>query len=843
VASVSRESVERALRRHRPVALSNEAGARALRVVSSVLVAALLAASASFLVPATVAAQTADANAAPRASSDHWSLLERYCTDCHNAEDWAGGIAFDTMTPDQVPHEAEVWEKVVRKLRGRLMPPPGKPQPDETALHAFVSWMEGTLDEAARLRRAPGHVPPHRLNRKEYANAVRDLLDVEIDPTELLPQDDAQGGFDNIASALQVSPSFIDQYLSAARTVALRAIGNRNARPAGTTYVARDAGTQQFHREGLPLGTRGGIAVEHFFPADGTYEIDIANMAQALWVYNMEFENRLVVVLDGRQVYETTIGGEEDMKAIDQEQDPAVDRINKRLKNIRFRATAGLHTLAVAFVQRTFAESEDRLHMHVPGGGQDRVLRVSSIEIRGPYDVTGVSDMPSRRRVFSCYPRSPEEELPCAEEIVARLATRAYRRPLESADVDALLRFYRAGREAQDFEEGIRRALTAILASPDFLYRAAFPSQSLTAGSVYELSDVDLASRLSFFLWRSIPDEELLSVAAAGRLRDRAELERQVRRMLADPRAATLASDFAFQWLDIGKLDEIDPDPRVFPHASGQGDLRADMREELRLFVESIFREDRNVVDLLTADHTFLNERLALHYGIRTVKGDRFRRVKLENSARFGLLGKGAILMITSYPNRTAPVLRGAWILERVMGTPPAPPPPNVEALEENVAGRRARTVRERMALHSQNPQCFSCHGVMDPLGFALENFDAVGQYRTVDRFAGDPIDSSGVLPDGTVVNGPDDLRRALLRRPDQFVQTFVEKLMTYALGRPLDHHDMPLVRSVVREAARDDYRFSTIVTLIVTSDAFLKSAVPGEGEPRPLVTRADTQQ
>jgi hypothetical protein len=799
----------------------------ASRVLKLTCAATLLSALGAAGTHAQDAAGSA-APAAPGASTDvaaeKWAFLEQYCTKCHNTTDWAGSIAFDAMGPETIADEADVWEKTVRKLRGRLMPPAGNPQPDSHSLQSFVSWMENTLDRAALARPEPGHVGLHRLNRKEYANAVRDLLNVEVDASELLPRDDARDGFDNVATALQVSPSFISQYLAAAREVAIKALGNPNARPVGVTYTAK--GDMQFFRgENLPLGTRGGIAVIHDFPADGEYVINIANMAQALWVYNMEFENHLVVTLDRKKIYETTIGGEEDMRAIDQEQDPAVDAINRRLKDIRFTTTAGPHEIAVTFRHRTYSESEDRLQSHVPGGGQDRILRVSSFEVRGPLNATGVSDTPSRRRIFSCYPEQATEEEPCARQIFTSLAGRAFRRPVTQEDVDTLMRFYRVGHESGGFEAGIRQGLTALLVDPEFLYRANRPPQDAQPGSVFPISDLELASRLSFFLWSSVPDAELLELAGQNRLREPEVLAAQVRRMLADPRAATLASNFAFQWLNMAKLEEIVPDGVVFPNLNG--DIREDFKEELRLFIDSVFRENRSVLDLLDADYTFLNERLALHYGIRDVRGSHFRRVQLKDSVRFGLMGKGAVLMVSSYPNRTAPVLRGAFILERIWGTPPAAPPPNVEALKENKEHEKARTVRELMAQHSSNPTCHACHGIMDALGFTLENFDAVGQYRERDRFAGEPIDASGELPDGTRLNGPDDLRKALLAKPDQFVQTLTEKLLMYALGRSLEHTDMPLVRAIVRNAAADDYRFQTLVMNIVTSPAFQMQRTP----------------
>lgn len=777
---------------------------------------------------ATPASATPGVAIHPELADEKWAMLDQYCGKCHNTQDWAGGVAFDTLAPETIPEDAETWEKAVRKLRGGLMPPAGNPRPDNEAIHSFVSWMEANLDHAATARAATGRVALHRLNRKEYTHAIRDLLDVDMDPAELLPRDDARDGFDNVADALQVSPSFLDQYLAAARTVAIAALGNPDARPVGTTYSA-GGGEQFFHVEGAPPGTRGGIVVTHSFPADGEYVINIANMAQAIWVYNMEFANRLVVTIDRRKIYETTIGGEEDMKAIDQKQDPAVDAINKRLKNIRFRTTAGPHEIAVTFRHRSFAESEDRLQQHVPGGGQDRILRVSSFEVRGPMNASGVSETPSRQRVLICQPANAAEEAPCARKILQRLAERAYRRPTTETDVADLMKFYDAGRKEGDFEAGIRQALTALLADPEFLYRAELPPQGVVAGNTYRISDLELASRLSFFLWSSLPDEELLRAARNGDLRDNAKLAAQVRRLLADPRSQTLASNFAFQWLNMAKLGEIQPDVAQFPMLNG--DVREDFREELKLFVDSVFRENRSVLDLLSADYTYVNERLALLYGIRDVKGDRFRRVQLTDSKRFGLLGKGAVLMVTSYPNRTAPVLRGAFVLERLMGTPPAAPPPNVGNIEENKEGVKPRTMKEIMAVHRSKPSCNGCHGMMDPLGFALEGFDAVGQERTRDRFAaGIPVDTIAELPDGRVLTGPDDLRNALLERPDQFVQTLVEKLMVYATGRTLEYTDMPEVRSIVRATAADNYRFESLVMQIVTSPEFQMARVPVPG-------------
>jgi len=796
------------------------------------LVRVLLAVGACSVIPLVWGAD-APANPGNVPGADqHWGMLKKYCSKCHNAEDWAGGVAFDTMTPEEIPESAETWEHAVRKLRGRLMPPPGNPQPDNDTVKGFVGWLETTLDAAAANHPDPGRVALHRLNRKEYANAVWDLLHVRVDPDTVLPADDRSDGFDNVANVLQVSPSFLDSYLSAARAIAVQAVGEIPANPVGIQYVVKHPPTQAFHLDGLPLGTRGGMAVDHEFPADGEYELNIGNLAVALWVYNMEFKNTLVATLDGKKFWQIDIGGEEDMKAIDQKQDPAVDAINKRLKGIRFKATAGPHKVAVFFLHRTFAESDDELYQQIPGGGQDRILRLANFEVKGPYSPTGISDTPSRKKIFVCHPAGSADEDACAEKIITSLAREAFRRPVTEGDMKLLMKFFHDGRKEKDFDTGIRSIVTAVLASPFFLYRAERTPPGLVATSgdaaaaapgntaPYRITDLELASRLSFFLWSTVPDEELLKLATANQLHEPDVLAAQVQRMLADPKSVTLSTNFAFQWLGLDRLAEIQPDPNIFPYA---GDPRPDYLEEMRLFVDSIFREDHDVVDMLTAKYTYLNERLALDYGINDVRGDQFRRVELKDSNRWGLLGKGGVLMATAYPNRTAPVLRGAWILERVTGTPPAAPPPAVPSLKENKTGEKAHTVRELMAQHRDKPACFACHGILDPLGFALENFDAVGMYRAKDRIAGTPIDASGVLPDGTKINTPDDLRNALASNPGQFVQTITEKLMTYATGRAVSYRDMPTIRAIVRDTAKDNYRFSSIVMKIVNSDQFQK--------------------
>jgi len=792
-------------------------------------VALIVAVSTTASSHATVAAAQAPAvqSSAPIAPR---ALLDTYCVTCHNQRTKTAGLMFDTMDLAKLPEHGDVWEKTVRKLRGGMMPPPGVRRPDQASVDSMVSWLERSLDEAAAAHPNPGRVALHRLNRAEYAAAIEDLLGIKIDPAALLPKDDEAEGFDNVASVLTVSPSFLDQYISAARVVSARAVGNPAARPGSQTYRPTRGSDQSLRVDGLPLGTRGGLLVEHLFPADGDYKFNIPNMAIAGYVRGMEYKHTLIVTIDGVKVFQNTIGGEDDIKAIDQQQAPAVAAINSRFLDIPVKVTAGPHKVGVTFVARTFAEPDEVLHSFRPSAGEDRIPRIGSLEIQGPFNPTGVSQTPSRARVFVCQPKSASDELPCAKTILSALARKAYRRPITNADLDAPIQFYSAARALGDFDTAIRDALPTILASPKFLYRAERSPAGLAPGSIHAIGDVELASRLSFFLIGRAPDDELLTVAERRTLTTPTVLEAQVRRLLADPRSESLVTSFAFQWLKMRALEEIDPDPIIFPNFDDS--LRAAFRREMELFVDSILREDRPVLELLTANHTFVNERLALHYGIPDVRGDRFRRVTLTDANRWGLLGKGAVLLTTSYANRTAPVLRGAWILENLLGTPPSPPPPDVEAFQENKDGEKQRSVREIMEQHRAKPSCNACHGVMDPLGFSLENFDAIGEWRAEDRYAGTAIDASGKLVDGTAVNSPADLRVALTRRPEQFVQTLTERLMTYALGRTVDYYDMPAVRKIVREAARDQYRFSSIVMGIVRSDAFRMRMVPEAERP-----------
>ena len=765
---------------------------------------------AASLIAGTAAAADKNANA-------HWAVLNQYCAKCHNSEDFSGGIAFDLMSHDTIPQDAEVWEAAVRKLRGGLMPPPGQKRPDTRTVDALASWLENTLDHGAATIHAGGKLV-HRLNRTEYGNTVRDLLHEDIDPQSLLPIDGAEGGFDNNATALQVTPTFVDQYLEAARVVSEKAIGTVSARPSGTSHAFAGS-SQAFHVDGLPLGSRGGVVGEHYFPSDGDYRLNIGSLASGLAPGGLDHQQTLVATLDGRKFFETQIGGPNEADKLDKLRAPALDALNARLRDIPLTTTAGPHQVAVFFLHRSFAESDSPLQQQAPRKAQDAVVGIREFEIYGPVKATGLSSTPSREKIFSCHPQRGTSEDACARQIITTLGKEAFRGFLTDADTALLLRMYERGRAEGGFEKGISFALSGILAHPKFLYRFEPAPASLPAGGAYALSSLELASRLSFFLWSSEPDKPLLDAAAKGGLQDPAVLQQQVQRMLQDPRARNLADNFGYQWLGLAELANITPDGRLFRDVDR--DIRADLTREAVLFMQSIFAENRSVVDLLTADHTFVNESLALHYGINDVRGSNFRRVQLQDEKRYGLLGKGAVLMVSSYPNRTSPVLRGKWLLEKIIGTPPAAPPPNVEGFVEIEPGQEYTTVRERLEKHRTKPECNGCHGVIDPLGFALENFDAVGRWRDTDRMAGVAIDASGRLADGTEVGSPVALRQAILRHPEQFVQTFTEELLTFALGRKLTYRDMPTVRRIVRESARENYRFSTLVLKIVSSEQF----------------------
>jgi hypothetical protein len=757
---------------------------------------------------------------AETSGAGQWTTIDSYCVDCHNEIDLASGLALDSMSTDSIAEHPEIFETVVRKLRGRMMPPPGQRVPTEAEYEAFTAFIESRLDAAVGAGQGVGVVGLKRLNRTEYGNAIRDLLDLEIDPAALLPQDGQSAGFDNISATLIESPTFVEQYVTAAGVVAAMAIGDPGAKYESTIYRASGDINQSRHAPGMPLGTRGGVEAEHYFPVDGVYRFSIEGLVLGDYTLGLEYRHTVLVLIDDEEVYRRDVGGEADMKRVDQQLATALAELNEPLLNIEVPVTAGWHDVAVTFVARSFAESDEVLFPLMAGGGDGRIMAPRRLEIAGPLTRTGVGPTPSRERVLTCQPETLEDEEACAARIFSRIARRAYRRPVTDADIEAPLRFFAEGRTDGDFEDGIRLGLVAILASPKFLYRAELPPATAAPGSVFALDDLALATRLSFFIWSSIPDDELLALAESGELSRPGMLAAQVERMLTDPKASALVTNFSEQWLRLRDIDRASPDPAMFPLFDRQ--LRDAYKTELQLFVESILLRDRSVLDLLRAEHTFVNDRLAIHYGLADVQGSRFREATLDDPNRWGLLGKPGIQMITSYANRTAPVLRGAWILEHITGTPPTQPPPDVEALPETVAGGPALTVRQRLEMHRTSPNCNSCHGILDPLGFALENFDAIGRWRDRDLDAGDSIDSSGVLVDGTPVSNARELSEALLARPDLLVQTLTENLLTFALGRPLEYYDMPTVRAIAHQAASDGNRFAAIVEGVVASDAFL---------------------
>ena len=790
----------------------------------------------SGIVASAHAAENPGSEEALQAVNAKWDLLNEYCVSCHNFEDWAGSLAFDTLSPETIHNNIYVFEKAVRKMRGRLMPPPGNDKPPIEDLDAFIADMEYYLDSIADNSGAnPGHISVHRLNRTEYENSVEDLLAYDIDAEALLPPDATSDGFDNVAEVLQVSPTFLEQYIQAARQISIKAVSSEAPEPDVASWVPPSLATQYRHVKGLPLGTRGGFVVDHYFPADGeyTFNVEIASQEGSLQrsypTWWLEDEHRFILTIDGEEVYTNTLGGYEDAEAVDRLQTPAITEIQRRFQNITVPVSAGKHSVGASFVARTFAESDRTIDHLSPGETMDNIPIVHGMKTYGPLNVTSVPDVPSREKIFSCYPANNDEERGCAVEILSKLARQAFRRPVTDQDIDPLMTFYNNGHAEGGFETGIQKGVMAILASTKFLYRAEPLPDDAEPGEVFPVTDLELASRLSFFLWGRGPDEELLTLAETNNLHEESILNEQIERMLADPRAASLTERFAYQWLNIDGVDSIDPDPRLFPDFDD--DLGEAFKQELVMFVDSILRSDRSVLDLLDANHTFVNERLARHYGIDSVRGTQFQKINLENENRWGLLGKGGLLMLTSYPNRTSPVLRGAYVLETLIGTPPSAPPPGIDIDIDTKPGQRVLTLRERMENHREQPSCNQCHGVIDPLGMALENFNAVGQWRDIDRQARAPIDAKGIMASGQPVTGVADLRDALRSRPDQFVQTLTEKLMTYALGRAVEAHDMPLVRRIVRQANEYDNRFDAIIKAIVESDVFLMKALPLEDE------------
>jgi len=765
------------------------------------------------------------------ARSEERALLDRYCVGCHNQRTRAGNLELDVLDERQVELQPQTWEKVVRKLRTGLMPPAGRPRPDDATQSAFVASLSGQLDRAFERRPDPGRTETfHRLNRAEYRNAVRDVLGLEIDVADFLPADDSSYGFDNIAGVLKLSQSLMERYLTAARSIARLATGGPPPSRGGATYRVTPDAEQHDRLDGLPFGTRGGTIVRHLFPQDGEYEVKVEVAGSA----NASEEHRLELTIDGAPVRVFTLrpgGGRSGGYAND---------IDGKL-SVRVPVKGGPREVAFAFHAHP-ADLVERVREPFPnpvisgneGGRGGSLPSVAAVTIAGPFDATGPGDTPSRRHIFPCHPASPAEESACARRIASQLARRAYRGAGTDRDVEVLLGFFEAGRkESGSFDGGVEDMVRRALVDPLFLFRIEADLRSTAPGSadsragvrpagadVYRISDLDLASRLSFFLWSSVPDDQLLDLASAGRLQDPAVLERQVRRMIADPRSISLTKNFAGQWLLLRNLETARPgDP--FALAFDQT-LREAMQTETELFLDSTIRENRSVSEILTADYTFLNERLALHYGMAGVRGSHFRRVQLPaDSPRRGVLGQGSILTVTSHATRTSPVLRGKWILNNILGTPPPDPPPNVPSLSDQRTQAKVKTMRDRMSQHRANPVCAACHSMIDPAGFALDNFDAIGRWRTVDE-SFNAIDASGALPDGTAFNGVTDLREALARRPERFATTATEKMLTYALGRGLEYYDMPAVRKIVAQAGADGYRWQAIIVGIVKSYPFV---------------------
>jgi cytochrome c5 len=782
--------------------------------------------------PTKVAAPQANAPSKPVAAQTpdaYQAMLDKYCVTCHNQKAGipAGApLALDLANLKDPGADPEVWEKVVRKIGVGAMPPQGSPTPGSAELTKFRSALVASLDSSAARKNSPGRFVLHRLNRKEYANAVRDVLGVNIDVAELLPSDGGDFGFDNIASALKISPMLLEGYLTAALRISDRAVGDAEADPGTETYSIGTVVTQGQHVDGLPLGTRGGTLVTHDFPADGEYVFYgrlLRTVAEGyVGVEGHDMPYQFVVTIDGEQVFAAPVGGKEDHESSGKNIVISRDEIDKRMTSPRIKVTAGPHDVGFTFIERPTQEQNmwqpvlrDSLEAHNPSG----IPRLRTGNIEGPYNVTGISETPARKKLFTCKPTSAAKEGPCAAEILSGVARRAYRRPVTESDIESPMAFYNdARREGGDFNAGIRAGLARILASPSFVFRSEDDAASLPVGAAHRVTDLELASRLSFFLWSSVPDDELLNLAIAGRLREPRVLEGQVRRMLADERSDSLMTEFTGQWLQLRNLDKVTPDLLMFPDFDDN--VRQAFRQETELFFTSIVRENRSVLDLLDADYTFVNERLARHYGIKGIYGSRFRRVTVTDVKRRGLLGHGSFLSLTSVANRTSPIIRGKYVISNLLNTPPLPPPPNVPQLEESAPKDRPSTVREQLELHRANPVCASCHRNIDPIGFALENFNAVGQWQDGTR-EGLKIDSAGVLVDGTPVDGPIALRKALLARPEVFAGTVTEKLMIYALGRGLDPVDMPVVRNVLRGAAKNNYAMQSIVLGIVQSSPF----------------------
>jgi mono/diheme cytochrome c family protein len=796
--------------------------------------------SLSAALPGAQAPQSAPARATSSAGTIDRSVVDKYCVTCHNQRLKTGGLALDSSELSNVAAHADVWEKVIRKVEAGMMPPAGVPRPDAATKKALVASLEGVLDRAAKTSPNPGRPLVHRLNRAEYANAIRDLLAVNLDVSSLLPPDDSSAGFDNNADVLGLSPVLLESYLTAGERISALAVGDLKTPPMGELFRVRQDESQDRHVEGLPLGTVGGLLIETTLPLDGEYQFQVRLFRTNLGTMRgLEYPHQLEISVNGERVHLASFGGDKEIASSSDNPTITGDDVDGRF-TVRVPLKAGPAKIGVAFVEKTHALNTRRLQSYVRSSSDtidfSGYPHIDEVILTGPFKVTGVGDTPSRRRIFVCQPKaaadpstgsgssraqSRDEEQACAQRILNTLARRAYRGDVAKEDVPTLMEFYQRGRrDGGSFDSGIDLALRRLLASPKFLVRVERDPAAVAPGAAYRLSDIEIASRLSFFLWSSIPDDTLLDVASKGGLKSTAGLDQQVRRMLSDPKSQAFIDNFVGQWLQLRNLKTKQPNSHEFPDFDDN--LRTALGTEAELFVASIMREDRSVLDLMTADYTFVNERLAHHYGIPNVYGTHFRRVTLKDETRYGLLGKGAVLMVTSHPHRTSPVLRGKWILENVLGSPPPPPPDVVPPFEEDAGAAKPKSVRERMEQHRRNPACASCHRMIDPAGLAVENFDATGAWRTRDGGTrGAPVDATGQLVDGTQINGVVELRAALLREPETFVRTLTEKLMTYAVGRGLTATDMPAVRTVVRDTARDQYRFSSVILEIVRSVPF----------------------
>jgi mono/diheme cytochrome c family protein len=767
--------------------------------------------------PVVPAAQTTAAQPQTSAVSAHREVLTRYCVTCHNDRLKTAQLSFQSIDIQNVAQHPEAWEKVLRKLKAGAMPPTGRPRPDQGTYATLANWLEGELDRAAAANINPGRTPAfHRLNRTEYQNAIRDILGLDIDAASMLPGDDAAYGFDNIGDVLTVSPELLDRYLSAANKISRLAVGDSALTLGSAVYPVSQFSLQNDRMsEDLPFGSRGGAAIRHYFPSDAEYVFKIRFAGTARPAQPVE------VRLDGARVAQLETSGR---SAFDDASD--VGAIETRVA-----VKAGQRVVGASFTKNALAP-ETRFPQYFPWGntatfatntGSSPYINVTSIEVTGPFNVQGPGDTESRRRIFICQPvnapaRGAAQDDACASRILSNLAHRAFRRPVTAADIAPIVSIYKTARADRGFEAGIQMALERLLVDPDFLFRVERDPANAAAGVPYRISDLELASRLSFLLWSSLPDDELLQAAEQGKLKDRRVFEQQLRRLIADDRSKSLVTNFAGQWLFLRNVRMAKPDSYEFP--DWDDDLRAALVRETEQFLDDQIRNDKSVAELLTADYTFLNERLARHYEIPNVYGSHFRRVALRpEDRRGGLLGHGSILLVTSYPNRTSPVLRGKWLLENFLSYEPPPPPPDVPDLPAVEKGQQARSIRDRLEQHRSNPTCASCHAVMDPLGFALEHYDAIGTYR--ERADGFPVDSSGVMPDGAKIDGLEGLRTVMQQRKDDFVETVTEKLLTYALGRGLEYYDRPVVRKIVREAAANDYRWSSIILGITNSVPF----------------------